>query len=116
MEHLVDRHLHRSMFTGPNGAQHERAVVIAMAVVTEHDQIVLSLEAEAFVRAVMHFEAIAVAAQVTGVAGLLERQPPHALPVRRFEVFGVRQPAERSDRVLERAIDIDSRHEEIAHD
>lgn len=90
-------------------------MMIPVAFMTEHDQVALSLEPETLVRPVMHLQSFAVAAEIARVPGLFQGQPSHPLPMRRFQILGVWQPAEGRDRLLERAIDVESGHSHIAH-
>ena len=58
--------------------------MIAVAVVAQHDQVALTLEADTLVRPVMDFKLLATTAEVAGVARLLQRQGADALPMRRL--------------------------------
>jgi hypothetical protein len=79
---------------------------VAVAVVTQHDQIALTFEADALVCSMMHLEPIAPGAQIADMSGLVERQRADALPVRRLQVLGVRQMTQIRNHTLHRPVDL----------
>ena len=86
--------------------------MVLMAVVAQHDEVALPLEADALVRPMMDFEVSITRTQITRVASLLQRDAAHPLPMRRFvEVFRVRQPTQRGDGLLQRLVDFAEGHD-----
>ena len=69
--------------------------MVPVAIVTQHDQIALPFEAEAFVRAVVDLPPIVMSTEIADVPGLLERQCAYPLPVRvlRYSAYGRRRRA-----------------------
>jgi hypothetical protein len=76
-------------------------VVIAMAVGAQRDDVVRPLESQPLISSMVYLEGLGCRAELARVGRRFERQRANPLPMRRLQVFGVRQPAQRRDRALE---------------